>query len=93
MTLAEFKALYPEFAPAGDAWITAILAQSEALIGDSVPAGDKRENLVGLTTAATLARSPKGRAANLASKSGQSVYSRELDRARTGHTCALLRQG
>lgn len=93
VTLAEFKLLYPSFKAADDAWITAVLAQSEALIGDTVAAGEKRELLVGLTTASTLARSPQGRAANLSSKDGQSVFSRELDRVRAGHACGLLRLG
>ena len=89
MTLEKFKLRYPEFAPSGDTWIQDALDQAEHLVADSW--GDERDDILGLTAAATMARSPRGRAAQLNSKDGSSVYSRELTERRKRHACCLMR--
>ena len=77
MTPAEFIALYPAFVFADTDWLTAELAAAELRVGDTWE-DPYRDEIVGLETAATLARSPAGRAAQLLSQDGESVYSRAL---------------
>lgn len=90
LSLASFRELYPEFAPTSDATITAMLAQVEGLVSNTLT-DDARDEIVGLETAARLARSPQGRKANLVSQDGSSTYSRELCKRRKQHACLLLR--
>ena len=92
VTPAEFRALYPAFKATDESWITAALAQSEALTGDTWGT-ETRDYIVGLTTAAAMARSPQGRAANLVSEDGSSTYSVELDDLRRANACIAWRLG
>lgn len=91
MTLAEFRLRYPEFGPAEDSWITAVLAEAEYLVSESW--GDERDEILGLQAAVLLARSPRGRAAQLNSKDGSSTYSRDLAARKRRHACAFMRIG
>jgi len=90
VTSAEFKILFPAFVPTNDAWVTAALAQAEAMTSDAWDAS-VRDYAVGLTAAAALARSPQGRAAGLKASDGASTYSRELTELRKGAACCLSR--
>ena len=90
VTLESFKALYPAFAAAGDAWIQALIDQVETVITDTL-VGDYRDEVVGLEVASRLARSPIGRKAQLVAKDGSSAFSRRLDEVRREHACAFMR--
>jgi hypothetical protein len=80
MTAAEFKARYPEFATAPDAFVTAVIAEQEVMVSDSW--GDRRGMVLSLSVADALSRSPKARNAriNLESQSEavENPYSAQL---------------
>jgi len=73
VTVASFKAAYPEFAKAGDPMIAAHLAHVELEVSDSF--GDQRDQAVMLRLADTLALSSFGRNARLvAPTDGATTY-------------------
>lgn len=63
VTVSTFKVAFPEFSKAGDAMLTAQLAQAELEVSDSF--GDRRDLVVMLTLADNLANSPWGRDARM----------------------------
>ena len=92
MTPAEFVTLHPEFAATNvqnPDYVQAVLTAADGRVSDSW--GDEREQIVGLETAAQIAASPLGRAAQLLSKDGTSTYSRRLDALQVAHACAYSR--
>lgn len=89
--LNSFKANRPEFANAGDALITATLAQVELRVSDSW--GDRRDEVVELEAAHALASSPFGRNARLTAKDGTTTYGETLRRMKYGHAWGRGRIG
>lgn len=89
VSVSTFKAAYPEFAKAGDTLLTEQLAQVELEVSDSW--ADRRDTVVMLTLADTLANSPWGRDARMVpvDKSGRvtgsSPYGIRLDAMKRAH--------
>lgn len=92
MDSAAFVVIFPEFSAllAEDAaLIAAALARAERRVSDSW--GDRRDDVVALTTAHQLALSPWGRNARMVSKDGSTTYGDELSNWKRGHACARNR--
>lgn len=79
MTAAEFKTLWPEFANAADALVTARIAVAEALCPEAVWTDETlRDEAIGLTAAHALALSPAARDMQL-SHDGTTIYESRLN--------------
>lgn len=92
MTGAEFVVDFPEFAAllAEDpALITAALARAERRVSDSWDT--RRDDIVKLTAAHSLALHPWGRNARLSEKDGSTTYGADLAVMKKGHACARSR--
>lgn len=73
VTPISLKTLYPEFKTALDPTIQAAIDEADRNVSaDSY--GDKRDDVIQLTVAHTLAVSPMGRSARLSSAEGKSTY-------------------
>jgi hypothetical protein len=77
MTVAEFKAKYPEFTEAGDPLIQEHLDDAAAQT-DAEIWGDKSEIGIGLMTAHLMALSPYGRNARLEKEPFTTIYGERL---------------
>lgn len=91
----DFLANYCEFAPIhaeDSALVEAHLARAERRFGDSIPT-ELRDDLVMLTAACSLAKSPAGRAARLCNKDGKSMWDDELMARKKAHAFAYQRVG
>lgn len=94
MTTAEFLVLFHEFAAlavedGGTELIDGALARAARRVSDSW--GDKRDDVIGLTTAHMLALSPWGRNARLSDAKNVTTYGVELDAMKRGHAFARHR--
>jgi hypothetical protein len=93
VTLAEFRARFPEFEPTDDDMVTAQLAAAELFVSDSWDA-DERDEIVALRAASLIATSLVGRQAGLSDpKEGISTYDRRLKERLDAHACCLSRNG
>jgi hypothetical protein len=83
--------LYPEFATADSGYITAVIAESDLLVSDSW--GALRETVLGMETAARLARSPQGRFARAPEdiKSGRNPYEDRLAKLKATNAIRSVR--
>lgn len=77
LTLEQFKAGYPDFSKAGDAFLIEKLDEA-ALEVDPAVCGAKTNTIHGLKTARKLALSPFGKNARMVSKDGGTVYDSPL---------------
>ena len=79
MTVAEFKAAFPEFENAPTATVEAELEIAESLRPESVWTDEtRRARAIGLTVAQVLAQKPNARDMQLSSD-GVTVYDKRLD--------------
>ena len=94
MTLADFRALFPEFDTASDALVTAKLTEAESNTSDTWQSDSLREEFIGLRTAHALNTSPSGRNARIDPRSGvKSPYYERMRAIMRSHACVLNRVG
>lgn len=90
LTLAQFKARFPEFAEADDTMLQAVLDEQEENLADDW--GDREEEVHGLKTADALATSAHGRRGRLiVSKEMLTQYRQQIDRLQNVHACGRRR--
>lgn len=88
VTIATFKAQYPEFALGGDAMLTAALAGVQVKVGsDGFGTEAERDQYVMLALGHALALSPMGRDARLVAKDGTTTYGARLAAMRDANAC------
>jgi len=78
VTLAQFRARFPEFSTAANTLVSAVLDEAACEL-DETDLGDAYDAAHGLLTAHKLATSPFGQAARMLNEKGESTYEKSLD--------------